>query len=630
MFTDMVGSTAMAQVNESATLRLRDEQEGLVRPLFVAHQGREIKSMGDGFLVEFDSALRAVQCAIDIQQHLHERNSQRGLTPIELRIGVHLGDVEQRGNDIFGDAVNIASRIEPLAPPRGVCISGEVFSQVRNKIPNRLEKLPSASLKGVQVAIDVYRVELPWSTPGSSRETSVPTGIAVLPFANISLDSKDEYFADGLTEELITELSQLRGLRVIARTSVMQYKATSKPISQIGAELGVTSVLEGSVRKSGDRLRITAQLIDVATQGHTWAKSYDRELTDVFAVQGEIARQVAASLRVELSSVEGVALRTRVPVKMDSYLAYLKGRKLLNSEARGSLTEAKEQFERAIALDDRNAAAYSGLADAVSMRQWYTPGVARLELEKIGKAAVARALELEPSLAEAHVSRALLLWDEADYAGMEQEFELALSLSPSYSAAHRWYGEVLAEEARVDEALVHFELAEAADPLWLANLFFHANLLLLVGRTEEALERIRRMRELSPTTADHHRLMAQYHIARGEIEPALKEIERAEKQASEPRTKPIFRAWYFVVAGESEKATALLHQEESLPEFRQNVWAVAWMYGLLQNRDEFFRWFDRAFQSKVFPLEMYRLDPGLANVRADPRFGQFLKRIKLA
>jgi adenylate cyclase len=164
MFTDMVGSTAAAQSSEAAALRLRDEQAALVRPLFGAHHGREIKSMGDGFLAEFDSALQAVQCAIDIQQHLHERNSQPGVAPIELRVGIHLGDVEQRETDIFGDAVNIASRIEPLATPGGVCISGEVFSQVRNKIPNHLEKLPSTPLKGLQVSIDVYRVLLPWAS----------------------------------------------------------------------------------------------------------------------------------------------------------------------------------------------------------------------------------------------------------------------------------------------------------------------------------------------------------------------------------------------------------------------------------------------------------------------------------
>ena len=195
MFTDMVGSTSSAQTNEAQALRLRDEQASLVRPLFAAHEGREIKSMGDGFLSEFGSALRAVQCAIDIQQHLHERNSQPGSTPIQLRIGIHLGDVEQREADIFGDAVNIASRIEPLAAPGGVCISGEVFSQIRNKIPNQLEKLPPTALKGLLSPIDIYRVMLPWnlrelSSPDRGPAPLEKSRIAVLPFVSIETGSE--------------------------------------------------------------------------------------------------------------------------------------------------------------------------------------------------------------------------------------------------------------------------------------------------------------------------------------------------------------------------------------------------------------------------------------------------------
>ena len=275
MFTDMFGSTASAQANEVESLKLRDEQADLVRPIFSAHRGREIKSMGDGFLVEFDSALHAVQCAIDVQQHLRERNSQPGAVPIQLRIGIHLGDVEHRESDIFGDAVNIASRIESTSDPGGLSISSQVFEQVRNKISNRLESLPPTTLKGVQMPIKVYRVVLPWTGPDASTGDG-PSGLAVLPFTNISPEQRDEYIADGLTEELITVLSQLRDLRIISRTSVMLYKATPKSATQIGAELGVSSLLEGSVRKAGNHLRITAQLIDTRSDRHLWSQTFDR------------------------------------------------------------------------------------------------------------------------------------------------------------------------------------------------------------------------------------------------------------------------------------------------------------------------------------------------------------------
>ncbi|MFZ0890794.1 MAG: adenylate/guanylate cyclase domain-containing protein [Thermoplasmata archaeon] len=399
MFTDMVGSTAAAQVNEAAALRLRDEHAGLIRPLFPAHHGRGIKSMGDGFLAEFDSALHAVQCATDIQQHLDERNSQAGVTPIRLRIGIHLGDVEQRETDIFGDAVNIASRIEPLAFAEGICISGEVFSQVRNKIPNKLEKLPLTPLKGLQSPVDIYRIVLPWETPDSNASVGGPTGIAVLPFANISPDPKDEYFADGLTEELIAVLSQIRNLRVIARTSVTPYKSTTKGVAQIGAELGVSSILEGSVRKAGNQLRITAQLIDVVSQGHVWANSYNRELTDVFAVQVELAQQVADGLRVELRPVERTQIEARSMVKPDSYLAYLKGLTLMRNATPTSLKEAKAQFELAISLDDRNASAHAALSTAeCEIGAWYSNTSERDWVER-ARSSAARAIELDPNLA---------------------------------------------------------------------------------------------------------------------------------------------------------------------------------------------------------------------------------------
>ena len=226
MFTDTVGYTASTQTNEGRSLELLRQQTELLRPVVALHQGREIKSTGDGFLVEFDSALKAVQCAINIQRRLFERNSEGGQTPIRIRIGIHLGDVVQNGTDILGDAVNIAARIEPLAEPGGVCVSGAVYEQVRTKVPDKLEKLAPKALKGLQDPMDVYRIVLSWneSNHGShdqDAEPADPTRLAVLPFANISPDPNDEYFADGLTEELIANLSLVPGLKVIALTSVI-------------------------------------------------------------------------------------------------------------------------------------------------------------------------------------------------------------------------------------------------------------------------------------------------------------------------------------------------------------------------------------------------------------------------
>jgi len=630
MFTDMVGSTAAAQSNEANALKLRDEQAALVRPLFAAHQGREIKSMGDGFLAEFDSALRAVQCALDIQQHLHERNSQPGVASIQLRIGVHLGDVEQKETDIFGDAVNIASRIEPLATPGGVCISGEVYSQVRNKVPNKLEKLPPAPLKGLQVSIDVYRVVLPWAAPETALASAGSTGIAILPFSNISPDPKDEYFADGLTEELITVLSQLRDLRVISRTSVMQYKSTTKTAALIGVELGVKSILEGSVRKAGNRIRVTAQLIDAASDRHLWAKTFDRQLDDIFAVQTEIARQVAEALQVELRATDVARLGARGSVLPDSYLAYLKGRTRLHGRSVTPLTEAKEQFELAISLDPHNAAAYSGLADATRLLGWRTHDVPRETWEETTRRLVAQAIELDPSLAEAHTSLGLIRWEAYDYTGAEQQYQLSLALNPSYAAAHHWYATLLEDEGRLDEALREWQLAEGADPLAAGYVSGLASLLIGLKRFDEAFVKIQRLGVLEPDSYRYHDAVLQFHRGRSELAQSVAEGLRCEELQTDPGWKRMWHVYNLATSGEKEAARALLKSEEASSEFPGLAWIVGWAYALIGDLDSCFRCLEVAVETHNIALQPFRTRPELEIVRSDPRFPPLLKKMNLA
>ena len=279
MFTDLVGYTALTQRNEALAMQLLEEHRRLVRPFFPKHNGREVKTIGDAFLVEFASALEATRCAFDIQQSLNELNSGRQEDRrVLLRVGIHLGDVIHDQNDVYGDAVNIASRIEPLASPGGICVSQQVYDQIKNKFEFPLSTLGEKTLKNVSEPVEVYRVILPWEKKSESESSLEKTRIAVLPFTNMSSNPEEGYFADGMTEELITSLSGVRQLTVIARTSVMGYKGTTKKVREIGRELEVGSVLEGSVRKAGNKVRITAQLIDAATEGHLWAQNYDRQL----------------------------------------------------------------------------------------------------------------------------------------------------------------------------------------------------------------------------------------------------------------------------------------------------------------------------------------------------------------
>ena len=306
MFTDIVGFTSLGQKNESLALALLEEHRKLTRSILKKHHGREVKTIGDAFLVEFASALGAVTCAHEIQKAIFENNQS---TPndrkLRVRIGVHLGDIVDSKGDISGDAVNVASRIEAFAEDGGVCITRHVYDHVRNKLDLEFSNLGPKSLKNVLTPLEVFKINMPWEDEkqGETEEesTNFPTyRLAVLPFVSISPKPSDEYFADGLTEELIDSFTQLGLFQVIARTTIMNYKKKEKSVSEIARELKVGSVVEGSVRKSGNKIRVTAQLINCNTEAHLWSACFDAELKDIFQVQRDIAGKVAGPVREKL------------------------------------------------------------------------------------------------------------------------------------------------------------------------------------------------------------------------------------------------------------------------------------------------------------------------------------------
>jgi adenylate cyclase len=306
MFTDIVGFTAMSQRDEVTAVRLLDEHRAILRPVFASHGGRVVKTMGDGFLVEFSSAVESVVCAQKVQEVLRQRNaSAHAEERVTLRIGIHVGEIIDQGDDIAGDAVNVASRLEPLAGPGGICVSEQVVDQIRNKLPVTCEDVVAPKLKNVEFPIRVYRLYAASDGEKASAPPRPPVSyvrLAVLPFTCISPDPADEFFADGLTEEMITYLSRSTALRIVARTSVMPYKGVRKGIREIGRELEVGSILEGSVRRSAKKVRIAVQLVDAGTEEHLWVNTFDREMDDVFAVQDEIAQSVSKVLQGKLVS----------------------------------------------------------------------------------------------------------------------------------------------------------------------------------------------------------------------------------------------------------------------------------------------------------------------------------------
>jgi len=567
MFTDLVGYTASAQANEAAALARVQEQTSVLRPLFAAFGGREIKSTGDGFLVEFESALKATECAVQIQRQMQDRNSKPRTSQILLRIGIHVGDVEEAEGDILGDAVNIAARILPLSDPGGVCLSEQTALHVRNQLPVQLERLAPRRLKGVREPFVAYRVVLPSARREPPVELSALPRLAVLPLANISPDSKDEYFADGLTEELISVLSKIRGLRVIARTSVAQYKGTTKPVAEIGTELGVTSVLEGSVRKAGDQLRISVQLIDVRTEEHRWAESYDRKLENIFAIQAEVAEQTAGALKLEMLGSDRNAVRERPTANIAAYDLYLRGiqasRRFSPGVAQHMLSgrDATEYFEGAIRQDPRFSAAHSSLANHLLAVGGVTQA-GRVAFLK-ARQHVDRALEIDPYSSEAHTARGnLLMQVDFDWPGAEAELRQALDLNPNNSAAHFWYRSLLTVLQRYSEAKDQLDAGFELDPLWFLAKRQGVTLYALSGDWDEAVRLaeglVENVRGDPSNELESLSLLAWIYAYVGRPLDAER-VDRQSRRPSDPDSRlahAVFRAWLGKRRGVSESLAA--------------------------------------------------------------------------
>jgi len=335
---DVVGYSRLMGIDEAGTLaRLKALRRDLIDPQIAAHSGRIVKLMGDGVLVEFGSAVDAVACAIEIQKHVRERDpGGAGADPIQFRIGINVGDIIIEDGDIFGDGVNIAARIESVAAPGGVSLSEDAWRQVQGKVPAKLVDDGEHSLKNIAHLVRVYRVELGsegTAPPAATASQPVATvssvaakpSIAVLPFQNMSGDPEQDYFCDGLVEDIITTLSKLSGLQVIARNSSFVYKGRSVDVRDAAKQLGVRYVLEGSVRKSGNRIRITAQLIDAKDGAHLWAERYDRAIDDIFAIQDEITLVLATELQVKLIEGEQARLRYTTTTNVEAWTYWVQG-----------------------------------------------------------------------------------------------------------------------------------------------------------------------------------------------------------------------------------------------------------------------------------------------------------------
>jgi adenylate cyclase len=632
MFTDMVDYTSMSEKDEALALTLLEEHKQLLRPLFARHGGREVKTIGDGFLVEFPSALEAVRCAVEIQQLMSRRNqSVPSERKILLRVAVHLGDVEHRDGDVYGDAVNIASRIQSLADPGGICITQQVFDHVRNNDEFRTETLGKNQLKNVQMPTTVYRV-LPSSEKirATRNEALEPRRVAALPLAILSSDHQDEYFADGLTEEIINTLSSIPELRVIARTSVMKYKQTDKSAGEIGRELKVGTILEGSVRKAGSRVRITIQLIDVGSEAPIWAQKYDRELEDVFKIQTDIAERVADALKVQLLRENRIQIEQKAPEDIGAYVLYLRGRYYWSRRTKEDLERAMAYFGEAIEKDPNYALAHAGMADCYTLmgRHLYLP---RKEAYPKAKDYANRALELNDNLAEAHTALAAvqMIYDW-DWNAAQEHFQHAIHLNPNYANAHYLHSVLLQTTGRLQESVRAAEKAQALDPLspvigmGLVQAYFFSE------QYDKAISECHKYLEMNPREVVAQDFLVHLKVRNGLFKEAAEEARKLSEISNRQAETTAHFAYVSAASGKAEEAKKLFETAiEASKSGYSNPTIFVTVHSILGDQDAAFRWAEEALKSGKISFPSLRLSPDLKKFRTDPRYNSLLAKVEL-
>ncbi|OBY27380.1 adenylate/guanylate cyclase domain-containing protein [Leisingera sp. JC1] len=490
MAVDVVGYSRLMAEDETATLEaLKVHRETLLAPALAQHGGRLVKLMGDGALAEFPSVVDAVNCAVEIQQSCNQAPAAD--PAIVLRIGINLGDIILQEDDIYGDGVNIAARLEPLAEPGGICVSSIVKESLGSRIEIPFADGGQVQVKNIKQPLHIWHWH-PDAVRVSPPIQSLPApakSVAVLPFDNMSGDTEQEFFSDGISEDIITDLSKVSGLTVIARNSSFAYKGKAVDVRSVGRDLGVGAVLEGSVRRAGNRVRINAQLIETETGGHLWADRYDRELTDIFDVQDEVTLRIVEALKVKLTPAETAQITATAPRSAEAHDLVLRARSLVLSP---NLTAEKCQHaenycDQALALDPLSGRAFATKAFARMLSYFNRWSSETSEDLRLAEDYSRRALALSPEAADCHQSAALLARIRKDVAGVMEATGRALEINPNYASAIFTRGDVKLFSGQPEESLPFIERAMRLDPAFSQQyLHFLGMAHLLLGHFETA------------------------------------------------------------------------------------------------------------------------------------------------
>jgi TolB-like protein/class 3 adenylate cyclase len=635
MFTDIVGYTALMGKDEEKAFNLLKSNREMQKPLIEKHDGRWIKELGDGVLASFTTVTDAVICAGTILQ------SCKRIPDLELRIGIHLGEVVFENDDIFGDGVNIASRIMPLANPGGICISESVYNNVANKKGIKANFLHEEILKNVKDPVRIYEVCIDASViseikdePGKVVIPETPVkapekSIAVLAFVNMSNDPEQEYFSDGISEEILNSLAHVKDLRVAGRTSSFHFKGKNIDLREIGHLLNVHTVLEGSIRKQGNKLRITAQLINVDDGFHLWSEKFDREMDDIFAIQDEIALAITEKLKIILLEEEKAIIYKNPTENTEAYDLFLKGRFYFNKRG-PAVIKALEYFQKASDKDPAFTPAYTGMADVYCLLALYCILPPHDALPKARQYAE-KAIQLQSSYPEAYTSLAFIIgfydwnWEEA-----KKMFQRVFAINPDYAPAHYWYGYYLSFIERKDEdaIIVARKAAEILEPMVPVSHHVLSVMYINAGRFAEGVKASKKAIELDPNSYPGYRGLGLSLAGLNKYKEAIEALKTAVDLSARQVLPMVEICRVYSLSGEMNEIQKIMDEVmfRLKTEYISALFLCCISY-YSKNYEKALAYLELAFEQRDTTLLGIQASPITQFIRTDPRFQSALKRM---
>lgn len=630
MFTDIVGYTAMMQEDEIKAITLRDRSRSVLEECALEHQGRILQFFGDGTLLVFGSVIEAIMCAIEVQREL-QKNPK-----VPLRIGIHSGDIVYDDDGIYGDSVNVASRIESIGIDNSILLSSKVNEELQNHRELPTQYLGTFELKNVRSPVDIYAVDLPeLSIPRPNEIDGKISGkkesIAVLPFVNMSPDQENEYFSEGITEEILNALARVEGLLVTSRTSSFAFKGKNADIREIGRQLGVKTLLEGSVRKVGKKVRVTAQLIDTRNGYHRWSESYDRNIEDIFSVQDEIAKSITNKLKESFSLIPNSQKMVKSYTNnMEAYNLYLKANYFWNRWTPHDIKKSLELLKKSIKIDPDYALSYSSLSACYV----YLGAIGQLppkDAYPLAKNYAMKALSLDETLSDCHVSLAMVNFFEWEWDESYKSFMRALSLNPNSAEAHLYYSFYQVAMGNLKKAILENEKALEIDPL---NVQINCSLgdkYFFAGMFNEALEQYKKSLELEPTfrAAIHGLGWVYFHI--DEPEKSVQQFLKTQALTGDDSKGVTPLGFVYARIGNEDEVRKCFEKLEQRKKVESEVslsidYAV--IYAGLKQYDKVFEYLNQAYEEKLGGLVFLRTRHW-REIQNDPRFNELLAKMNL-